>query len=342
MTTPVANPGPLVAVDRFGPAPVNPYELTGDAEDFTELTFPRLSKYLKEIAAESETAWFAVGIRSSERRPICLAIGKVFGQEALLYSIYVLPSMRRQGLSALALALWEREAAKRGAGLLLARFSEGAAGRRSLQPLLQRSGWAEPAAIHFQLVGHPGKMGREGGAWAGVRKRVLLSQQLEYAPFVLKEADEPAIARLLAQPQASCFPDPRKYADSLLPDLSLALRRRDGELVGWLIAVPGPDRVAAGVGLPQSKVVRFAELYVDAALWTSGAALGAFYYAFLRQAELYGEDSLAVYFTHPGVPEMVAFSRRRFAPMALRFDTVFECRKEVLAGKNLPTETQGP
>jgi len=324
----------------LAPAPVAPYELAGDAEDFCKLTFPKLSKYLHEIAGGCETTWFAVGIRSSDARPICLAVGRVFGQEARLYSIYVLPFMRRQGLGALALAVWERQAARRGAGLLLARFSEANAGRSSLQPLLQGSGWTKPAASLFQLVGHPGKMGREGGAWVGVRKRVLLSRTIEYTPFVLKEADEPAIAHLLAQPPASCFPHPRKYADSLLPDLSLALRRRDGELVGWLIAVPGPERVAAGVGLPHSKVVQYAEFYIDAALWTSGAALGVFHYAFLRQAELYGEDSLAVYFTHPGVPQMVTFSRRRFAPMALRFDTVFECRKEVLPGNSNTTESR--
>jgi hypothetical protein len=46
---------------------------------------------------------------------------------------------------------------------------------------------------------------------------------------------------------------------------------------------------------------------------------------------LYGEDSLAVYCTHPGVPQMVAFSRRRFAPMALRFDAVFVCSKSIPA-----------
>ena len=328
MTPPSAISGPVDSV-----ACAEPYVLEGDANDFASLTFPRLSESLQELTIEGETSWFAVGIRCAEHRPIALAFGRMFGHEALLYSIHVIGSMRRLGLGTRALELWEREAALRGANLVHARFSQAAAGRRSLEKLLQRSGWTEPAASLFQLVGHPGKMAREGGAWIGVRKRVLGSQEIAYCPLSLSESDEPAIARLLAQPQASPFPHPRTYAASMLPDLSLALRRRSGELVGWLIAVPGPERRAASLGLPDSKVVRYAEFYLDSALWTSGAGLGAFYHAFLRQAELYGEDSLAMYFTHPGVPQMVAFSSRRFAPLALRFDTVFVCTKELPAPK---------
>jgi GNAT superfamily N-acetyltransferase len=307
-----------------------PYVLARDAGDFSSLTFPKLSKSLRDIAAGGDTAWFAIGVRCAEQRPIALAVGAQFGQDALLHSIYVLPSLRGQGLGARALALWEQEASRRGARRVLARFSEAAPGRGSLERLLNAAHWTEPTANFFQLVGHPGKMARRAGAWTGVRKRILVSQDIEYAPFVFSEADEPAIARLLAQPEASHFPHPRKYADSRLPELSLALRRRSGgELVGWLIAVPGQAHVAASVGCPDSTVVRYAEFYLDAALWTTGASLGVFHHVFLRQAELYGEDSLIVYFTHPGVPKMVNFSRRRFAPIALRFDTVFECRKEM-------------
>jgi hypothetical protein len=188
-------------------------------------------------------------------------------------------------------------------------------------------------------------MARLAGAWTGVRKRVLVSQEIAYTPFALSDADEPAVARLLAQPEAAHFSDPRKYADSLIPDLSLALRRRsNGELVGWLIAVPGEAHIAPGAGYPESKVVRYADFYLDAALWTTGASLGVFHHAFLRQAELYGEDSLIAYFTHPGVPQMVDFSRRRFAPIALSFDTVFECQKEISAAPVpplIPAEAHG-
>ncbi len=322
----------MVLLDISPTQCVEPYVLERDAEDFSSLTFPKLSKVLRHIAAGGDTTWFAIGIRCGEQRPIALAVGRLAEQQAVLYSIYVLPSRRRQGLGTQALALWEQEASRRGASLLWARFSEAAPGRGSLERVLTAARWTEPAPNFFQLVGYPGKMARLAGAWSGVRKRVLLSQEIAYTPFDLGEADEPAIARLLAQPQAAHFDDPRKYAQSLIPDLSLALRRRSsGELVGWLIAVPGEPHIGASAGYPDRTVVRYADLYLDAGLWTTGASLGVFHHVFLRQAELYGEDSLIAYFTHPGVPQMVKFSRRRFAPIALRFDTIFECKKEVAA-----------
>jgi hypothetical protein len=210
------------------------------------------------------------------------------------------------------------------------RFSERNPRRAHLEALLQSRGWCKPSLILYRLIGIAGFMARAGGAWKGVQERVLRDATVTYDPFQVTEADASDLARLLEQPEAKFFSDPCKYSGTLLPELSFAIRRH-GRLVGWLIAATARNSYSAALGAPPSTAIEYKDLYLDAALWRLGYAFGVFYHAFMRQAGLFGENSLALYTTHPGVPRMVALSRRRFAPLAIRFDSLLGCEKQVPA-----------
>ncbi len=85
--------------------------------------------------------------------------------------------------------------------------------------------------------------------------------------------------------------------------------------------------------------VYYPENYLDASLWSAGLSIGAYFHAFTRQAQRLGERSLAVYRTHPGASRMLKFTRRRFATMAERVDTVMISRK--LLGEAAPEPGPG-
>jgi GNAT superfamily N-acetyltransferase len=309
----------------FDDVPFN--ALSGEAQRFAGLTFPVLAERLRQIAEAETTKWFAVGGEHADL-PMALALGVQDGDEALLVSIQVALPLRGSCLRRRLLAAWEKETIRRGVRKVSIRFSDQNPGHARLIQLLREGGWSEPSVVLCHLLGRAGAMAREGGEWKGVRGRVLQDAALSYEPLAFTETDEDAIGRLLSQPEAKPFPDPRRFLTTHIPDLSFAIRRR-GALLGWLIAEPARAALVSSLNIPHGVVVDYKEFYLDAALWQHGYGLGAFYHAFIAQATLFGEDSLAAYLTHPGVPRMVALTRRRFAPMAIRFDTIFSCEKYV-------------
>jgi len=296
--------------------------LIGACPSFARFTFKGMSDHLREIPA----GCIAVGAWHDDR-PIGLALGWRGTEDiARLVSVAVAPPHRGLGHGAALVARWESEARRLGAAWALCRFSNALPARAAFERLLAEQAWSPPKEVEYRLAGRAGAMARQGGAWLGVSGRILNSRAISYMPLTLGPDDDAAIARLLAQPGAVLLRGPLGYAEPLVHEATIAIRRA-GKLVGWIIAIPSGVEDPAAKG---AKVVEYVESYLDAALWATGAAIGGYFHAFTAQAAAYGEDSIAIYRTHPGVPQMVAFTRRRFAPMAIRWETVLGSTKELI------------
>ena len=296
--------------------------LSRPSPEFSALTFRGLSRHL----AEPNDSYFGIGARVNEL-PVGLALGWRPGPgKAILLSVAVSPTRRRRGIGRGLVAHWEREAMRRGASRVSAHFGEDLLCRDALAGLLTTSGWHSPTETLFRVIGYAGQMGRQVDSLPGMARRLLSSGSFSYEDFRFRPEDEGAIERLVAQPDASDFPDPRSFRDRFIPETSVAIRK-NGVLVGWVIGVPPASIPAIGRNRADVACVEYAVNYLDPALAHTGASIPAFTRAYRAQARLFGEDSLAIYFTHPGRPRMVAMTRRRFGPIALRMDTIFSSRK---------------
>ncbi len=311
----------------FSPSPAD-FDLrtrTGDALRFAHLTYPVLSQHLCELSECRTQAWLAIGAERGGE-PAGLALGSLDGETALLRSIQVTGESPNSNLGQNLLAAWEREAAARGALRLRMRFSQSNPRRDELTSLLCGHGWDKPSVFLFQFVGEAGAMERQVSAWKGLRGRILPDPSITCGPLDLRPEDDAEVERMLGQPEARGFSDPRKLAPETIAEITLSVRRHR-QLVGWIIAKTGSPTLAASLKMPGRATVYYSDFYLDRPLWRTGLGIAVFVRAFRAQIALFGENSLAVYNTREDLPGMAALSRRRFAPLAIRFDTIFTSEK---------------
>ena len=107
---------------------------------------------------------------------------------------------------------------------------------------------------------------------------------------------------------------PIALADRMAPAFSTLIRRQ-GAVVGWVLARDAAERS-----------IHYDEAFLDPVYWHSGITIGAYHHCYARQAALLGRDSVATYYTDPSRPRMVALTRRRFAPIADRIETILAVR----------------
>jgi GNAT superfamily N-acetyltransferase len=300
--------------------------LDGDRREFAALTFPSLAHQLQDL----KSPCVAVGFEA-EGAPGGLALGWLMeegGGEVL--SVSVRRELRRRGHGVALLLALEQAMAAQGVSRLQARVVEALPRYKTVERLLARTGWSalEPSSI--QVVGKAGFMAAKGGAWRGVEGRLKAPSGFRFTTLDLVPRDDKAIKRLMAQPNWATHVDPRQYALTLDATCSIAIRRGI-DIVGWVIAEKDVKRLGPGTTSPDAPSVFYPENYLDETLWSLGLSIGAYFHAFSRQAEAYGPKSLAIYRTHPGAARMLAFTRRRFAPIADRIDTVMMSRKTLEA-----------
>ena len=297
--------------------------LSGDARRFSAHTFAALGGKLADL----QPPWAGVGAEANGE-PVGLALGRTGEPAAEISSVFVKPALRRQGVGTGLLRALETALAQGGAERAFVRFSDGLPGRAAFKALLTAAGWSPPEVYAIQITGRAGAMAAQGGAWAGVARRLRAPRGFAFPPLQLEPGDDQEIDRLMAQEGWGAHADPRWYRDVFDPHCSVAIRSRsDGRMVGWVIAQRLEGGLGPGTRDETAPTIYYAENYLDAALWSAGLSIGAYFHAFSRQAEQYGPRSLAVYRTHPGVQRMLNFTRRRFAPMAERVDTVLISRK---------------
>lgn len=297
------------AGDRTAPA-CRLSVLSGDARLFAGFTFGRY----RPVLAVLEPSVIAVAAIAGGR-PVGLALGTCgSGQEAELLSIAVAPAERRRGIGLALVDAWREEAVRRGMRTTVARYSETHAGRAAFEALAKRAAWSVPAEDGLMVTGRAGAMAEVVGAWRAIGGRLAQPGVYDYALVDLSDADRAAVCAYLAWPEAAGMAGPMAFADRMAPAFSILIRRQ-GVLVGWVLASQAADGS-----------IHYDEAFFDPAYWHSGIAIGAYHHCYARQAALLGRDSVATYYTDPTRPRMVALTRRRFAPIADRIETILAVR----------------
>jgi GNAT superfamily N-acetyltransferase len=289
--------------------------LAQDAALFRELTFPRLGKVLEAM----KPPWIAVGAWNG-LVPAGLALGHASAAGAALTSIFVAPELRRQGLGGRLLAAFEDEARARAAPRLQMRYAAATKMAGALAALLRQAGWEPPVVTEVSLIGEAGKMVPRVATWPGVKAWLDDPGSYSFEPWrPLSAADAEAYGRLLAQDKTF---DVAPYVQKLDPQCSLQVRR-SGVLVGWVVATPVQNAMLARY---RDRVCRlYVCAFLDRNLWHTAVLVAGYYHAFSRQVAAYGEDTIANY--HSIFPRMMAMTRRRFAPIALRLDEILSAEK---------------
>lgn len=290
--------------------------LKDNATLFAGLTFPRLREWLNALP----NGIVAVGAICMGR-PVGLAMGEVKSDNvADLYSIAIASPMRRQGIGRGLLLEWQRQAALHGAVKLRVNYPTTLKNRDGLEALLAKTGWSNPKEDGFIVTGRAGAMVDAVRQWPGVRGRLAELNAYTFEPVTLTSDDENAVANYCARPDFIDMFGPLNHALPFDDDLSLIIRRH-GVLVGWLLAIREEVyRGAHAVSDTAQPMVRYLEAYLDPAYWHSGVMIGAYFHCYQKQAQLFGPESVAVYYTNQKLPRMVALTRRRFAPIADRFE----------------------
>jgi GNAT superfamily N-acetyltransferase len=284
--------------------------LTKDARLFRGFTFDRYHRLL----ASMEPSEIAIGAIAGGR-PVGLVLGVCNGtQEAELLSIAVAPAERRRGIGLTLVEAWSEEVARRGTFGMIARYSEKNAARAAFEALVARAGWSAPTDDGLLITGRAGAMAEVVGAWRAISGRLAQPGLYDYAPMDMSEADRNAVSTCLLRPGAAGMLGPIALMDRMTPAFSTLIRRQ-GTVVGWVVASQVAERA-----------IHYDEAFLDPVYWHSGITIGAYHHCYARQAMLLGRDSVATYYTDPNQPRMVALTRRRFAPIVDRIETILAVR----------------
>ncbi len=307
--------------------------LTGDARLFSSLALPRYAECLNGLPP----GYIAVG-GIMAGRPAALALGFLDDNgTAELLSLAVAGGHRGKGAGRCILRAWEEEASARGATHATARFAGSVPVRAAVEGLAAAAGWSPPREDGLFVVGRAGVMADVVGQWPAISQRLAIPSAYEYAPVELTPEDLPRIEYFLSLPEAADMQGPVGLADKLALDFSLFIRR-GGELVGWVLAGPSDRAAISRLYGSDAPAIEYYEAFLDPAYWHTAVAVGAYYRCYKAQADQLGHGSVAIYYTHPKRPRMVHLTRRRFAPIADRVETVFSSGKLLSAPHSPPTE----
>ncbi|MGH7043347.1 MAG: GNAT family N-acetyltransferase [Acetobacteraceae bacterium] len=295
--------------------------IDGEPSQFAGLTFRRLRSVLGTLDAP----WFAVGATDAGA-PVGLALGWLSpASEALLISVMVAAGWRRRGLGTALLREWQATALAQQAVALVARHSSRLPHRVVLERCLAKAGWSAPRMASLYMAGETGAMVTEVGRWPALAGRLLTLEGASFPSFQLRDDHDRAALDALVRQQL-CLPtmDPKHYVANLDPVASLAVRREE-VLVGWVLAQPVGNRKLPGVPAGRH-CLYYASAYIDERMAPTGLLVAGYYHSYRRQAAHYGEGSVAA--LHSGLPRMQTMIRRRFGPIALCVEEVFESRQQ--------------
>jgi GNAT superfamily N-acetyltransferase len=304
--------------------------LTLPAQGFETFTFPRYRSMVLTEDAEGPSERLAVGA-SLGGRPVGLALlSRPFGEgERRLLSIMVSHSVRRAGIGSRLLAHAEDLARDNGARKLSAEHSTRLASRVAYEALMRKASWSAPSGRQFRLAGKAVWAVEAERDWAAFLAR-LRERGFSTSPWTaLTPADREEIAVLVANELSGSDqafnPLPRENRLDALPELSFLLRR-DGRVVGWLLASRG--------ALPGT--VHYGHGYVLPSLQRSGWLIAGVQGVCARQIELFGPDTLAIFETDSRNDGMRRFMERqldRYRDRAAGWmDARLECEKSLSKG----------
>lgn len=298
--------------------------LENDVGLFAGMTFP----HLRPLARKLPSSWVAVGAVVGGL-PAGLALGLVADDgQAELMSVFVTARSRRRGIGKRLLETWMAEVGTKGARSISVRFAERGERRPALEALLSAAGWTEPVEDGLVVLGRSGAMVEAVGGWAPVSERLSKQSLYTFDPLNLTEADAQRVDSLLALSDAKQMHGPLRLWPQLEQRVSCIVRR-EGELIGWVLAGPSRQRWSAlsegrtTQDTQDASLIEYFEAYLDPRYWHTAIAVGAYHHCYSRQVEFFGPQSLALYYTGPSRPRMVHLTRRRFAPIAERVETIW-------------------
>lgn len=285
---------------------------TSNAAAFATLTYPALRQTLLPLRATHR----AVGAYDGDR-PIGLALAAIDKPEANVLSVFVGRAYRNRGVGRALIAAITREVIQSGNISISALIVGSNPSRPALDKALTAVGWPSLTFSQLNVAGRARSMAETGQGWTG-GKRLLDRDDTTFSPWSsLGEADRVAIEALQQQPEAWFSGNPFRYSRTLVPELSVIVRRA-GKAIGWIIACPGRSPLADE---PDTPTIDYQSSYIDADLRQSGILLAGYWHAFTRLAETYGPESIARYWAYGD--RMIRISRNRFAPIALLAEEVW-------------------
>lgn len=280
---------------------------------FKSFTYPKIAA----LFADLPSSMIAIG-GSIDGKPIGLALGLVAGDgSAELASIFVAKSHRRAEIGSQLVATLMRHLKEAGARHAMTRIG----GRNEIKPiferLLKRLGWSSLACESIRVIGLAGAMASEGGKWTAVQHLLGEPGSIEYDHWAQVSAQDWLDIDALV-PAAIFGRPPSEFlrSDELEAHVCVLIRHTSRP-IGWIVG----KRTGSPLPEGNAPAVFYTSAYIAPPFARQGILVAGFWHAFTRQAERYGPDSIAFYQTN--VPRMMAMSRRRFVPIALRSDEVF-------------------
>lgn len=298
--------------------------LTQPAPQFKPFTFPRYQAFL-DAPADAPDLAFAAGAWMGDM-PVGLALVSAQAAQGRrqLLSIQSSAWLRRCGLATKLLATLEKIAVSRGTNTLHVQHSSRMAAAADFAAWLQRTGWSEPVEIEHRLAGHANWAEKAQIAWASFLTR-LERHGFQASPWSnINDADRQAIRHIVAQQftererETAFDPFPHESSDALVLPISLVLRKH-GEVVGWIFGskqqLPGPLAFSYPRG------------YVIPSLRKAGWLIGGIHAVCIKQTQVFGGESLAIFEMAPSNADMRRFVLRQLKPYSVWTDIRYQSTK---------------
>jgi GNAT superfamily N-acetyltransferase len=298
--------------------------LSGCAEEFAHLTFPRYRSFLRD----PEPGRVVVGARIAAK-PIGLALAawRPDLAGARLFSLMVAPECRRQSIGRALLTACESLVAGTGRKRLDAFYSSLLPAARPFAALLVVCGWHLPQARELRCTLSAGMVVAAIAGWPGATGRLLANKSFTTACWAERTAQDVAKIEELSKPP-SCPPglSPQHWSGWFDEGTSLVLRMR-GEAVGWILARLDPPTDVGGERLP---TLAISAAFIRRDLWRSGMMVAAYHAIARIHANQFGAAARVRFSTTASYAGMMALTRRRLVPIALWTDEWMESSKSLV------------
>lgn len=239
-------------------------------------------------------------------------------RERLLF-LTTAPAFRRRGVARALLDAGLETAQTQGRKSVESWWSDRLPGRQSFEAALSSHGWSAAETGQLRCEIRCGDI-LDWVAAHGYQRRYRYQGRERLLP--LRDLDRNGMAMLRALTEAPDFErhlDPRPWLTEADPATSLALYR-DDRMVGWILACMRPDGK-----------LHYMSAYVRPELQRGGTLLGVYYESVRRLAETRGRDCIYRVETTPETPFMMAFIRRRLAPLTQWWDAYLVSRRNLSA-----------
>jgi ribosomal protein S18 acetylase RimI-like enzyme len=277
-------------------------------------TFPHYRPLLAKVGSDPSVIALAL---AEGKNVIGLLLGQVTGGIATVLSVSVADRYRRQGGGLALMRAFEQEAAMRGVGRLLVRYTSDRANPSAMLGLVAKAGWSPPAPS--SVIYNMDRDASMKAPWMTRAQRRFRSYTVQ--PW--REVERNALQQIGPANWATEELHPREHVgvgqDGALQDLDASAILRLGEgadapVIGWIIVhtlSESEARVTSGTVHPKHR---------------RHFAFGALV-AHANQTLFDAGVQRALFVVRPSEPEMAAFAERWIAPLSASIRESYESAK---------------